>query len=296
MPFAADDPWAAESAAGAAGAWRGTGGVLLTVAFEGTRYQGFQLQPRRGDTVQARLEAAWERVTGAPARALPSGRTDAGVHAAALPVQFRAPCRIPLDRLPLALNAELPEDIVVRAARAVPAEFHARFDARGKTYVYNLWCEPTVPPFWARYAWHRPRPLDLEAMAEAARRLSGRHDFAAFGRAGRPVRDTVRTVRLRLARRGPLVTIWAEGDGFLYKMVRALVGTLVEVGRGAMRPDDVDALLRPAGAVRPAGRGMAPVAGPTAPARGLCLVEVRYDWGAVTGHDFIDILPRPSLE
>lgn len=268
-----------------------TDGVLLTVAFEGTRYQGFQLQGKGEDTVQARLEAAWARVTGAPARAIPSGRTDAGVHAAAMPVQFRAPCRIPLERLPLALNAQLPDDIVVRAARAVPPDFHARFDARSKTYVYNLWCEATVPPFWSRYAWLHARPLDLDAMAEAARLLSGRHDFAAFGRAGRPVLDTVRTVKLSLARRGPLITVWAEGDGFLYKMVRALAGTLVEVGRGAMRPDDVRALVD-----RPAGGRDAPAAGPTAPARGLCLVEVRYDWGAIAGHDFIDILPRPSLE
>lgn len=257
--------------------------ALLTVAYEGTCYRGFERQAKGEDTVRGRLEAVLAETLGRDVGIVAAGRTDAGVHAAAMPVLVPGPLALRPERLAHALNARLPKDIVVRAARAAPPGFQPRFDALGKTYVYNLWIEPSVPPFWRRYAWHRPRQLDLTLMEAAARALSGRHDFSAFGRTGRPTLDTVRDVRLRITRRGPLVTVWADGSGFLYKMVRALVGTVVEAGRGALSKEDVAAMV--------AGQR---ASGPTAPAHGLTLVEVRYAWGTVAGHDFIDLLPNDT--
>ncbi len=243
--------------------------LALRVAYDGTRYLGFQRQAR-GPTVQEALEEALSRLAGARVVVHGAGRTDAGVHAWGQVVHCEAALSIPLERLPLAINARLPGDVVVTGAAAVPGGFHARYEARGKTYRYLIWRKGTPSPFLARYAWHCRWELDIAPMRRAAARLVGTHDFRAFSAAGTPVRSTVRTLRrleLTAAADGSLLLVELEADGFLYRMARRIVGTLVQAGRGRLAPEDVAAILD--------GSGLR--AGPPAPARGLCLAGVLYE-------------------
>lgn len=243
--------------------------VALLVAYEGAQYAGFQRQRPGLDTVQGRLEEAVSCLVGRPVALAPSGRTDAGVHAVGQVVSFPGPLSVPLERLPHALQRHLPEDIAVLGAARAPAGFHARFSARSKVYQYTIWRGPLQSPFLRRYAWHRPGPLDGQAAARAADLLTGCRDFAAFQASGRPARDTVRTVsRCEWREDGPFLRVVVEADGFLYKMVRTIVGTLVEVARGRWAPQEVADIL----ASRDRRR-----AGPAAPPQGLCLLAVRYD-------------------
>lgn len=244
--------------------------LALRVAYDGTRYRGFQRQ-HIGPTVQEVLEEALSRLAAERVRVQGAGRTDAGVHAWEQVVHCRASVTVPQLRLPLALNSLLPPDVVVTGAAVVPPGFHARYWARGKVYRYLLWQRETPSPFLRRYAWHCRWRLDLDAMREAARHLVGTHDFRPFSAAGGPRRRTVRTLkRLEIgeAPGGGLLAFTMEADGFLYKMARRLVGTLAEVGRGRLRPSDVAAIVS-----GQAGVG----AGPPAPAHGLCLLRVLYD-------------------
>ncbi len=244
--------------------------MLLTVAYDGTDYCGFQRQRPGQVSIQQRLEEALEHLLGKPVRVTGAGRTDAGVHAEGQAVGFRAGLVIPVDRLPYAINQHLPADIVITGARLVPDGFHPRFSARSKVYRYTLWREPFPSPFHRRYTWHRPEPLNTVDMAAAADCLVGRHDFAAFAASGRSVgdSDTVRTLwRCDIEEAGPRLIFRLEGDGFLYKMVRGIVGTLVEVGRGRWPPQMVAGIL--------ASRDRRK-AGPSAPPHGLCLEAVRY--------------------
>lgn len=243
--------------------------VVLTVAYDGTDYCGFQRQrPGPRPSIQQVLEEAIARAVGQEARVTGAGRTDAGVHAEKQVVSFRAVTRIPVERLPYALNRFLPPDVVVTGAYPGKEGFHPRFSAASKVYRYTIWRAPFPSPFFRRYAWHHPKPLDVAAMRQAAASLVGRRDFAALAGAGRPVRDTVRTVlRCEVDERPPLLVVRVEADGFLYKMARTIVGTLVEVGRGRYPPEAVADIL----ASRDRRR-----AGPAAPAMGLCLEDVRY--------------------
>ncbi|MBX6350120.1 MAG: tRNA pseudouridine(38-40) synthase TruA [Clostridia bacterium] len=259
------------------------GDLLLVLAYRGTRFHGYERQAKGEATVRGTLEEALSELAGRPVATVAAGRTDRGVHAAALPVLARGPFALPPERVPPALNARLPEDLAVVLARTAPPGFHPRRDAISKTYVYNIWTADHPSPFWRPFAWLRPGPLDREALARACAALSGTHDFRAFGRAGRPVWGAVRRVELAVSARGPLVTLWAESRGFLYKMVRSLVGTLVEVARGALTLEALGEIVRGA---RPAG--------PTAPPEGLTLVSVRYPFAEFRGEDFVDLLPpRP---
>ncbi len=263
MPAPAPDPRAAAAPARK---------FKLVIAYDGTAYAGWQVQ-KIGTGVQEKIEAALAQLYPSRPRLHSSSRTDTGVHALGLVAHFevpRAEDRVPPRKLVLALNAWLPEDIRVLAVRRARPDFHARFDATGKEYRYFVWNHPAMNPLLRHTAWHVPRKLDLAAMREAARRLCGRHDFRAFtANPGYPRASTVRTLRrCAIHRRGPLLTFVLEGDGFLYKMCRGLVGTLVQVGLGKFTPAAVSALL--------AGRDRAR-AGMTAPARGLVLWKVRYD-------------------
>lgn len=241
--------------------------IALLVAYRGERYQGFQRQPG-GPTVQQALEEAWSGVTGETTVVHGSGRTDAGVHAWGQVAHFSTFRTLVSGSVREAMNAYLPADVVVRAAAEVGPEFHARMSATGKHYLYRIDLGEVRPVLQAECShWHRGA-LDLDAMRAAARHLTGRHDFASFAASGRPVRDSVRTLSALRVRpvRGGLV-IHAAGDGFLYKMVRNLVGTLLEIGRGRRAPEWAAAVL----AARDRRR-----AGATAPAHGLVLWRVRY--------------------
>lgn len=255
--------------------------IRLTVSYDGTDFSGFQVQPNRR-TVQGVLQDALAKLTKAPVRVVGAGRTDAGVHAYGQVVHFETDSRIPVDKWPLALNAVLPPDVVVRDAREVDPAFHARYSATGKTYVYRV-DNRSVPDVLARrYAYHVPHALDVARMRAAARYLLGRHDFTSFCSA----KTTVKGDRVRHLRRADIVVrgrdIWFcfAADGFLYNMVRILVGTLLEVGQGLRDPETMPDIL--------AARDRA-AAGKTAPPHGLILWSVAY--GDDDAHESVDFAP-----
>ena len=227
---------------------------------------------KTGTGVQEKVEAALAKLFPSRPRVHSSSRTDTGVHALGMVAHFQIPragCRMTGRKLALALNAWLPEDIRVLSAARAPQAFHARFGAAGKQYRYFVWNHAAMNPLLRHTAWHVPRPLDLTAMRAATPFFVGRHDFQSFAaNPGYAKASTVRTLtRCDLTRRGRLLTFVIEGDGFLYKMCRGIVGTLVQVGLGKFPPDEVWRMLE---------KRDRRVAGMTAPAHGLVLWKVSY--------------------
>ena len=243
--------------------------LKLLVAYDGRPFRGWQSQAG-GDAVQDRLEQAFMRVGGQRIVVHGSGRTDAGVHALGQVAHADVPRGfLPPAKWHAALNANLPPEIrVLRCTRAA-ADFHARFQARGKTYLYRIHVGPVFPPLEIGRAWHVPGLLDLGGLRACAARLTGTHDFAGFAaNRGHAPTSTVRTLReIRLTARGPRLTLRFTGDGFLYKMVRLLTGTLIRCAQGRMKPAYLDTLL--------AGGG-SPKTHFQAPAEGLYLARVLY--------------------
>jgi len=239
----------------------------MTLEYEGTRYKGWQRQSR-DLSIQQVIEEALETITVERVPVAGSGRTDSGVHARGQTASFRSVTSLPPERLRRALNAVLPEDIAVLSVEMAPDGFHARFTAHRKTYRYEI-LNCRQRRVFGRGTHHREsRALDVEAMRDAAGRLVGRHDFAAFTCSGSEPGSTVRVIHeLDVRRDGEIVLVEVVGNGFLYKMVRSIVGTLLEVGRGERAAVDVDAILASRDRTR---------AGPSAPARGLTLISVDY--------------------
>lgn len=245
--------------------------LKLTVAYDGTHFVGWQIQPN-GPSIQGELQRAWLAVTGESTTITGSGRTDSGVHAVGQVASLMTEQGIPVAAIPGALNAYLPEAIVVREAEEAEYDFHAIRDAVAKTYRYTIQMGRRRSPFLLTRSWYVPRPLDTEQMSRAGQRFVGRQDFASLQSAGAPRRSTIRTileVRCEAAEHDgfPLFQVFVTGDGFLYNMVRNLAGTLVLVGRGKLTPDDIPRIL--------AARDRT-IAGPTAPAAGLTLMHVEY--------------------
>jgi tRNA pseudouridine38-40 synthase len=240
----------------------------LTIAYDGAVYGGWQMQPNRV-SIQQRLEEVLATIDGRRVVVHGSGRTDAGVHARAQVASCAMRTAHPPAVLVRALNAHLPGDIRVLRVQRVQADFHARFSAKGKEYRYQIDTGAVADPFQRAYAWHHPRPLDLAAMRRAARVLRGKHDFAALSaNPMREVESTVRTLtRLAVASSDDRITITARADGFLYKMVRTLVGALVKVGEGRLSVDELQQILE-------AKKRTALIE--TAPAHGLFLWRVYY--------------------
>ena len=246
--------------------------LRLTLAYDGTDYAGWQVQPDQ-PTVQEVIERALEKITGGPVRILASGRTDAGVHALGQVASFRTDTRLATEVLGRALNGELPHDVAVLDVAEAPEGFHPIRDAIAKRYRYTIHDGPVRDVFSRRYCWQYRRRLDVDSMHRAAGRLLGTHDFAAFETSGAPRQSTVRTVFDISVGRGRggnahAITLEVEADGFLYNMVRTIVGTLVEVGRGARPEAWVSEVLASADRRQ---------AGLTAPPQGLFLVFVTYD-------------------
>jgi tRNA pseudouridine38-40 synthase len=241
----------------------------LTLAYDGTSFVGWQRQAS-GTSIQELLENTFALLEGQPVAVTGAGRTDAGVHALGQVAHVSLKREIDAATVVRALNNHLPPTVRVRDAAEVPSTFHARFDATAKRYRYRIWNEQVLSPFERDYTWHIPGPvLDVEAMARAAVRLEGRHDFAAFQTAGAETHTTERVVSLsRITTERPLITYDVRGDGFLRHMVRGIVGTLVEVGRGRYPPEWMTDVLMSKDRTR---------AGRTAPASGLCLIGVEYD-------------------
>jgi len=245
--------------------------LRLTVAYDGSAYVGWQLQPE-GVSVQLRLEEALGKLFQPTPRVHSSSRTDTGVHALGMVVHFdvsRLQWRMEPRKLILAANAHLPPDIRVTAVARVRPDFHARFDAAGKQYRYTVWNQSAENPLLRTQAWHFPRPLDIAAMKKAAAQLVGRHDFRAFSATpGYHRANTVRNLtRCDVLRSGDRITFVIEADGFLYKMCRGIVGTLVQVGVHRFAPDAILPMLEAKDRC---------LAGMTAPALGLVLWKVYY--------------------
>lgn len=241
--------------------------LRIVVEYDGTRYFGWQVQAGK-PTVQAELERAVREIVGKPTTVIGSGRTDAGVHAMGQVANFRTTSRVPCSKWPLALNAHLPEDIRVQACDEVPEDFHSQFGAKRKTYAYTI-LNREAGSALDRHTTHlMRRPLNVEAMALAAAHLVGTHDFRAFGSEMGEKERTVRTIeRAAVHRRGDRVVFEFTGSGFLYNQVRAMVGTLLEVGLGKRPPEWIREVRE--------GRDRTK-AGANVPAKGLCLVSVEY--------------------
>jgi tRNA pseudouridine38-40 synthase len=238
------------------------------MAYDGAPFAGWQSQSH-GNAVQDHLERAFERVTGEAVRVHGAGRTDTGVHAFAQSAHVDLSKFLPADRWIKALNASLPPAIRVLSCRHVSKDFHARLSAKGKIYRYRIWTRPILPPFEYRRAWHVARPLDLKILKSAAKHFVGTHDFAGFAaNRGKPEASTIRKITsFRVRQKGPCVTIEFDGEGFLYKMVRLMVGALVKCALGKMRVEEITSRLH---------SGKVASARFAAPAEGLYLVRVRY--------------------
>jgi tRNA pseudouridine38-40 synthase len=243
--------------------------LKLTVAYDGTVFAGWQSQVHR-NTVQDKLERAFNEICGAHVRVHGAGRTDAGVHALAQCAHVDLPIRrLSAGNWTTALNATLPPTLRVLRCRFVSPQFHARFSATGKTYRYRIWSAPILPPLELHRVWHIPQPIDVELLIAAGRMFVGKHNFAAYAaNRGKKEENTVRTISLLKVRwRRSDVAIEISGDGFLYKMVRLMVGAMIRVSLGKMRLEEIESGLRTG---RPNGSRN------VAPSYGLYLVKVWY--------------------
>jgi tRNA pseudouridine38-40 synthase len=241
--------------------------IKLTVEYDGTNYCGWQVQPN-GESIQAVLERAPATFLGKYTRITGSGRTDAGVHALGQVANFHSEKEFDPHRIRRAINALTPDDIAIKSVEVVPDSFDARRDGRSRVYEYRILNRPTASPFYVNRAWHLHEPLDVAAMAAATVCLIGKHDFSSFRAAGCEATHPVREVYdAKLEQRGELLVYTIEATAFLRHMVRNIVGTLVEIGRGLRTPQSFAELL----GVRDRTK-----AGPTAPPHGLFLVEVKY--------------------
>lgn len=242
--------------------------IAVVIEYDGTDFAGFQVQQGKR-TVQAELCRAVQKITKEKVAVIGASRTDAGAHATGQVVHFQTTCRIPIERVPAALNSVLPRDIAARWAWEADDSFHARYSAFSRVYRYTVWNHPVRSALMERYAYRVSQPLDIEAMQEATRYLVGKHDFAAFASEAGRYRSTVREVySAHLQARQPLVWLRIEANGFLQGMVRAIMGTLIEIGLGKRTPDTMAQLLE---------SGTRQQAGFNVPAHGLCLVRVNYD-------------------
>lgn len=244
--------------------------IRLTVAYDGTEYCGWQIQPN-GVTVEGELNAALSRITGKEIKVIGASRTDAGVHSRGNVAVFDTETRIPPDRIAYAVNRELPEDIVVTESVEVPETWHPRYQKSAKTYEYRILNREMPDPMRRRDTWHVPWKLDMEAMRRGAGYLIGEHDFKSFCSIRTGVKDTVRTVySLEIRKEDDIVVIRITGNGFLYNMVRIISGTLLEAGKGRIKPEEIKDILEALNREK---------AGPTAPPMGLVLDRIAYESG-----------------
>lgn len=252
--------------------------ILLRVAYDGTNYHGWQVQPN-AKTIEGELNRILTQLTGEEIQVTGASRTDAGVHALGNVAVFDTLSRIPAEKFSYALNQRLPEDIVIQSSVQVADDFHPRHCDCQKTYEYDILNRTFPLPAYRNTAYFLYGDLDLDAMRKACQAFLGEHDFASFCAAGAQVQTTVRTIYSLEVLEQPLtgigrgdiperlLTIRVRGNGFLYNMVRIIAGTLVEVGRGHIRPEEIEGIIAACDRAK---------AGPTAPARGLRLVEIAY--------------------
>lgn len=254
--------------------------LCMTVSYDGTGYNGFQVQPGL-NTIQEHIENSIRQLTGEKLKITASGRTDAGVHARAQVFNFHTHSQIPLERWSLAINTRLPDDIVVCEAKEMPLDFHSRRSAKKKTYRYTIRVGRYPNLFLRHTEFHHPTPLDIESMKEGLRHVVGVHDFTSFCSARSDKENRVRTIYDAWIQCEPFddrlnsyaMHIYLTGSGFLYNMVRIIVGTLIEVGEGKRSSESISSIL--------AAKNRR-LAGPTAMPHGLMLWEVNYDEEAIS--------------
>lgn len=242
--------------------------IKLTIEYKGTDYLGFQKQPK-GPTIQGELEKALEILLKEKAKVVGASRTDAGVHATGQVVNFRTSSRMEDGRIKNGLNGILSQDIVVKEAVEVPTTFHARRGAVSREYCYLIWNEPYPAALKKEFVYFVPQPLNLRVMRQALKSLMGTHDFTSFCVASSSKKGCQRTVKeATIEKKGQLVWIRIQADAFVHQMVRSIVGTLVEIGLGKRKPEEMREILESKNRRK---------AGKTAPAHGLILTEVRYE-------------------
>lgn len=242
--------------------------IALRLKYDGSRYHGWQVQ-KNDITVCQTMEEALEKVCGHPVKLVGCGRTDAGVHALRYCANFKSDCRIPLNRLPLAVNSRLPGDIAVVAAAEAAEDFNAIGSCIKKEYIYKIHNSNIRDPFWEKRVCFYPQHLDMELMQAAAKAFEGTHDFRAVRSEGTQTRTTVRTVYwCRAEKEGDIITVSICANGFLYNMCRAMVGTMVYASYGKLLPEEIPLLLE---------KGDRRLTGPTMPPQGLYLNRVWYE-------------------
>jgi tRNA pseudouridine38-40 synthase len=243
--------------------------IKLVIAYNGAAYHGWQRQVEGVDTIQQRIEEAAARVVGHPVTVIGAGRTDAGVHAEGQVANFyTSNLGIPLEGLRRAMNSRLPGDIAIRSASDVPEDFHSSRCASSKTYRYRIYVAPVRAVTLYKQVYHFWRTLDAKRMRDAGLRLVGEHDFRGFATSAEDRETTIRRIfRCEVSEMGPEIHVTVTGDGFLYNMVRNIVGTLIEISRGRWEPDHIDLILTSCDRRD---------AGPTAPPGGLTLLCVQY--------------------
>lgn len=243
--------------------------IRLLLQYEGTRYQGWQRQTSSDNTIQGKLETLLSKMCGEDIEIQASGRTDAGVHAMGQVANFHTNCQMSTEEMLEYINTYLPEDIVVCEVREAAPRFHSRLNAVGKRYCYRVWNSGIPNPFWRRYAVQMAEELDVEQMQKAASYLLGEHDFKPFTSTKKGKKSTVRRIdNIDITREGDMLTFTFEGNGFLHHMVRILMGTLVEVGKGERHAEEIPEILEAQSRER---------AGMLLPAKGLMLMEVYYE-------------------
>ena len=259
--------------------------IKLIIEYDGTNYAGWQIQKSpqsivhspQTKTIQETIEKVLEKILQEKVKVTGSGRTDSGVHALAQTANFRTSSPLPVSKIQKALNSLLPKDISIKEAEEADKDFHSRYSAKSKTYRYFILNSETRSAFLNKYAWHIPYRLNVSLMRKEAGALLGRHDFKSFCASGSSVKTTVRTIKKISVKEAlspqlsalssPAIIIEIEANGFLYNMVRNIVGTLVEIGRGKFPEGNLKKILLAKNRKQ---------AGPTAPAQGLFLVEVKY--------------------
>ncbi|MGX7149902.1 tRNA pseudouridine(38-40) synthase TruA [Enterococcus ureasiticus] len=242
--------------------------IKLTIEYEGTRYSGWQRLGDSDKTIQGKIENILTQMTRSKIEIIGSGRTDAGTHARGQIANFKTDSKMDLSEMIEFLNRYLPQDIVVKKAEEVPERFHARYNAKGKKYSYYIWNDLIPSAFERNYSFHYSEKLDFELMNKACRKLTGTHDFIGFSSLKKTKKSTTRTINeISIQKEGNLIHFTFVGDGFLHKMIRILMGTLLEIGSGTMKLEAIDEVFE---------RKVRSDAGMTVPAQGLFLDEVYY--------------------
>lgn len=241
--------------------------IKITLEYEGTNYAGWQRQ-KNAVTIEGKLEQALYKITGRKTEVIGAGRTDAGVHSKGYVANFITESNIPVQDFCRAINSQLPEDIIILKSEEVDMSFHARYMSKGKKYSYTINNSKQCHAIGRQYVFNYPYKINLEAMQQASSFLIGKQDFAAFRNMGSSVISTVRTIsNIKITCKNEIVVFEITADGFLYNMVRIIVGTLLQVGRGKLKPQDMETIIKSKDRTK---------AGQSVPSKGLCLEELYY--------------------